>query len=160
MSQPTARLLSGARRAAPLLLGGLVGLLGVAGPAGGAVPSFDATIIYPTEAGFSRAIAPYQRALAANPRDAEASYWLGYAYLETSLLTLQGLIPYGSGYVTQAIQALERTVQLDPTHLGAWLLLAEAYDTVGDTAAADRAVQRALAVSTDLRVEGRGVPPR
>jgi cytochrome c-type biogenesis protein CcmH/NrfG len=149
------------RHASLALLGGLLlAVGGFSGSASAQVPSFDATVIYPTEAAFRRAIAPYERALAARPTDAEASYWLGYAYWETSALALQGLIPYGATYVREAIRALERTVRLDPKHLGAWLLLAEAYDQAGEAEKSAAAVDRAIALSRDLGVEGRAVPPR
>ncbi len=58
-----------------LAVAGLIVLL-VAGSAQ-ALPVFDATRLFRTEAEFERAIQPYQQAIAADPRNARAHYWLG-----------------------------------------------------------------------------------
>src|SRR5207302_9392936 len=89
----------------------LVGLL--AARAAAALPQFDLTKIPLTEAAFTRSIQVYQRAAAANPRDAEAHYWLGVAYWEASLQHRNMLIPYGDGYLDKSIAELERAVKID-----------------------------------------------
>src|SRR5207302_1081812 len=99
--------------------------------AAAALPQFDLTKIPLTEAAFTRSIQVYQRAAAANPRDAEAHYWLGVAYWEASLQHRNMLIPYGDGYLDKSIAELERAVKIDDNYLAAWQLLAAAYPTRG-----------------------------
>ena len=108
---------------------GVVGLM--AARATAALPPFDLTKIPLTEAAFTRSIQVYQRAAAANPRDAEAHYWLGVAYWEASLQHRNMLIPYGDGYLDKSIAELERAVKIDDNYLAAWQLLAAAYPTRG-----------------------------
>ncbi|HEX9247187.1 MAG TPA: tetratricopeptide repeat protein [bacterium] len=110
---------------------GLVGL--AAARATAAVPPFDLTKIPLTEAAFTRSIQVYQKAAAANPRDAEAHYWLGVAYWEASLQHRNLLIPYGDGYLDKSLAELERAVSIDDNHFAAWQLLAAAYPTRGSS---------------------------
>ncbi len=142
----------------------------VGAPARADVPSYDLTKIYPTEAAFTGSIKVYQDALAANPRDADAAYWLGNAYWTASILYRNGRIAYGAGYLDIAIDMLERAVRLDDKHLAAWQLLAEAYFTrgaargpAGKPAPSDQdkslaAERKALELSRDPSVANRGIP--
>jgi len=52
-----------------------------------APPGFDTTRVYDQPA-FERAIAPYTQAIARDPNDAGAHYWLGVAYLHLARLHL------------------------------------------------------------------------
>jgi len=141
----------------PLVVAALLGLLaGTAAAA--AVPSYDFTKIYPTEAGFMRAIQVYQSALAANPRDADAAYSLGEAYWEASVLYREGSVPYGAGYLDKSIAALERTVSIDDKYMAAWIVLVSAYQTRGDGAKADAAARKVMDLALELGLAGRGVP--
>ncbi len=133
-------------------------LIGTAA-AGGAVPPYADTTVHPTEAEFQQFIAPYQQAIAASSQDADAYYWLGIAYWQASSLARQGLIPYGADYLPRAIEALERTVTLDPGRLGAWLVLQEAYATAGKYDEAFGAAEKLAALSTDISLYSRGMPP-
>ncbi|HKV45668.1 MAG TPA: tetratricopeptide repeat protein [bacterium] len=138
--------------------------------ASAAVPPYNLTTIYLTEGDFVRSIAVYQRALAANPRDSEAYYWLGVAYWEGSIRSRDGLVPYGAGYLDRAIDALEHAVSLDDKNLAAWQLLAQAYPTRGaapsgasqgqlsDNEKGDRAAQKVVALSEDPTVAYKGSP--
>ena len=135
-----------------------------------AVPPYDFTKIYPTEDGFTRSIKIYQDALAANPKDAEAAYWLGEAYWWASVLYSHGRIPYGAGYLDRSIEALERAVSIDDKHMAAWQRLAVAYFTRGAApGATDKpaptddekslaAVQKVIELSRDSRAANRGIP--
>src|SRR5690348_8044078 len=82
-------------------------------PALAAVPPYDVAKIHPTEAAFVSSIKVYQDALAANPNDADAAYWLGSAYWSASILYRNGAIAYGKDYLDKAIGALERAVSAD-----------------------------------------------
>jgi tetratricopeptide (TPR) repeat protein len=149
---------------------GLMGLLAAGVVA--AVPPYDASKIYPNEAAFMASIKVYQDALAANPRDADAAYWLGDAYWEASVLNRNGSISYGADYLDKSIASLERAVNIDDKYLAAWQALALAYPTrnatPGGTAAfpqapSDRdkgwaAAQKVLALSRDPGAAYRGVP--
>jgi tetratricopeptide (TPR) repeat protein len=149
------------RRASLALLGGLpLAVGGFSGSAPARVPSFDATVICPTEAAFRRATAPRERARAPRPTDAQASCWQECACWETSALALQGLIPCGAACVREAIRALERAVRLDPKRLGAWLLLAEACGKAGEAEKSAAAVDRAVALGQDMGAGGLAVPPQ
>jgi tetratricopeptide (TPR) repeat protein len=96
-----------------------------------AVPPYDAAKIRPTEAAFMASIKVYQDALAANPRDADAAYWLGDAYWEASVLYRNGSIPYGADYLNKSIASLERAVSIDDKYFSAWAVLVSAYQTRG-----------------------------
>ena len=145
----------------------------LAGGALAAVPPYDPSKIYPNEAAFMASIKVYQDALAANPRDADAAYWLGDAYWEASVFNRDGSIPYGADYLEKSIASLERAVSIDDKYIAAWQLLAIAYPTrnattpTGNTlipeAPSDRdrawaAVQKVIALSRDPGAANRGVP--
>jgi tetratricopeptide (TPR) repeat protein len=135
-----------------------------------AVPPFDLSKIYPTEAAFMASIKVYQDALAANPRDADAAFWLGDAYWETSELYRYGTIKYGADYLDKSIAALERTVSIDDKYFAAWSVLVSAYQTRGaypsiagppapnDYDKSYAAAQKLIALSIDPAAVNRGVP--
>ena len=135
-----------------------------------AVPPYDSTKIYPTEAAFQASIKVYQDALAANPRDADAAYWSGVAYWDGSVLFRHGLVPYGQDYLDRSIAMLERAVSIDDKYMAAWQLLVSAYFTRGAApgvtdrpAASDdeksrAAAEKVLALSLDPSAANRGVP--
>ena len=151
---------------------GLVGLL--AGRATAAVPPFDLTKILANEAAFTRAIEVYQKAIAANPKDVDAHYWLGVAYWEASLQWRNMLIPYGAGSLDKCIEELERAVKIDDNYFAAWQLLAAAYPTRGTRAVFglgslvgvldDRekgwqATQKLIVLSQKISIAYGGAPP-
>ncbi len=139
-------------------------------PALAAVPTYDLAKIYPTEAAFASSIKVYQDALAANPRDADAAYWLGNAYWTASILYRNGAIAYGADYLDRAIAAAERAVSADDKNMAAWQLLAIAYFTRGAAPGATAAPaptdddkslaaeRKVLALSLDPQAANRGVP--
>ena len=133
-------------------------------PSAAAVPPYDPARFYPTEADFARSIAVYERAIAADPQDGEAYFWLGDAYWLASELYRLGLVSYGAGYLDKAIALLERATGIDDKNLGAWIVLVEAYRTRADRARGDpekeaMAEARLIAASFDLRVSTQAVPP-
>jgi tetratricopeptide (TPR) repeat protein len=143
----------------------------VAGGALAAVPPYDATKIYPNEAAFMASIKVYQDALAANPRDADAAYWLGDAYWEASVGNRNGTISYGADYLNKAIASLERAVSLDDKYLAAWQVLAVAYPgrnapgapyasppVPSDSDKGWAAAQKVVALSLDPAAANRGIP--
>ncbi len=144
----------------------------LAGGALAAVRPYDASKIYPNEAAFMASIKVYQDALAANPRDADAAYWLGDAYWEASVFNRNGSIPYGADYLDKSIASLERAVSIDDKYLAAWQLLAIAYPTrnatPGGTALFPQApsdsdkgwaaTQKVIALSRDPAAANRGIP--
>jgi tetratricopeptide (TPR) repeat protein len=148
----------------------LSALLG--GGALAAVPPYDPSKILPNEAAFMASLKVYQDALAANPQDADAAYWLGDAYWEASVFYRNGSIPYGAGYLDKSIASLERAVRIDDKYLAAWQLLAIAYPTRNATpsgntlipeAPSDRdkawaATEKVIALSGDPGAANRGVP--
>lgn len=109
---------------------GLIVLL-IAGSAQ-ALPVFDATRVFKTEAEFARAIQPYQQAISANPRNAGAQHWLGFAYLRAYRQHRQGWAPYAGGYLDRAIPPLQEAIKLDAALLPAYMSLYEAYWLKGD----------------------------
>ncbi|MBI3998687.1 MAG: tetratricopeptide repeat protein [Armatimonadetes bacterium] len=108
------------------------------------LPSFDTTRLYRTEAEFARAIQPYQRAIAANPRNARAHYWLGFAYVFGYRQWRIGVAPYASGYLERALPPLQEAIKLDPGLLAAYLVLHDAYALMGDDAKAEEVAQQML----------------
>jgi tetratricopeptide (TPR) repeat protein len=144
----------------------------LAGGAWAAVPPYDGTKIYPNEPAFLASIKVYQDALAANPRDADAAYWLGDAYWQASVFNRDGSISYGADYLDKSIASLERAVSIDDKYFAAWQLLAIAYPTRNappNTTAffspvpSDRdkgwaATQKVIALSRDPGAAYRGVP--
>ncbi len=101
------------------------------------VPLFSTSRLYLTEAEFTRAIQPYQRAIAANARNARAQYWLGYAYVYAYRQWTAGAAPYASGYLSQAVPPLQEAIKLDPLMMDAYLALHDAYQLMGEVAKAD-----------------------
>jgi tetratricopeptide (TPR) repeat protein len=91
-----------------------------------APPPFDATRVYASEAAFQQAIQPYQVAIAANPANARAHYWLGVAYFHAYRLWRAGLAPYAAAYLPRAIASLQEAVRRDPAWLPAYLVLHDA----------------------------------
>jgi tetratricopeptide (TPR) repeat protein len=123
---------------------GLVTVAVVAGLAGTALaqalPPLDVSVLYPTEAAFTRAIEPYQRALAADPRNARAHYWLGVAYLYAYRLWAVGAAPYASGYLPKAVASLSEAIRLNPSLVEAYTALHDAYHLMGEFETADRVI--------------------
>jgi tetratricopeptide (TPR) repeat protein len=120
-------------------------------PAGAALPSFNATQIY-TQAEFEAAIRPYVAAIAQNPNDADAHYWLGVAYLHGFRLFRFGVAPYGSEFASRAIAELERALQLRPGMFGALLALLDLYALTGDQAKWAATFDRLIALNPPLPV--------
>lgn len=114
----------------------LVGLMTVIAAAQ-ALPTFDATRLYGTEAEFTRAIEPYQRAIQADARNARAHYWLGVAYFEVYVQSKAGVAAYATGYLPRAITSLNEAIKLDPTLWGAYGVLIDAYVAAEDFDKAD-----------------------
>jgi tetratricopeptide (TPR) repeat protein len=153
-----------------LLTLGSVALL--AAVAAAAVPPYDFSRVYPREQDFQQSIKVYQDALQANPNDAQAAYWLGVAYWETSVYYRDGKIEYGAGYLDKAIGLLERAVQLDDKNMGAWMALSNAYFTRGgpgpsanwlypresDFDKSRAAEEKVIALSMDPSANNRAVP--
>ena len=104
------------------------------------VPPFNVTRLYTTEAEFVRAIQFYQRAIAANPRNARAQYWLGYAYLYAYRQWIVGAAPYASGYLERAVPPLQEAIKIDPLMVEAYLALQDAYQLLGDLDKANETV--------------------
>ena len=101
------------------------------------VPLFSTSRLYLTEAEFARAIQPYQRAIAANARNARAQYWLGYAYVYAYRQWTAGAAPYASGYLPRAVPPLQEAIKLDPMMTEAYLVLHDAYQLMGEVAKAN-----------------------
>lgn len=114
----------------------LVGAL-TAMAAAQALPVFNATRLYRTEAEFMRAIQPYQQAIQADARNARAHYWLGVAYFEGYRQSRSGIAPYAAGYLPRAIASLTEALKLDPSHLGVYGILIDALSSAGEHDKAD-----------------------
>jgi len=104
------------------------------------VPPFSMTRLYTTEAEFARAIQPYQRAIAANPRNARAQYWLGFAYLYAYRQWIVSAAPYASAYLERAVPPLQEAIKLDPLMVEGYLALQDAYQLMGDLDKANETV--------------------
>lgn len=109
-----------------------------------ALPTFDASRLFADEAAFTRAIQPYQQAIAANPRNARAHYWLGFAYLYGYRLSVVGTAPFASGYLAKAVPPLQEAIKLDPGLLAAYMALADAYWMMGELDKAEEVTQGLL----------------
>lgn len=109
-----------------------------------AVPAFNITRLYRTEAEFTRAIQPYQQAIAANARNARAHHWLGIAYLTAYRQSQIGAAPYAGGYVPRAIASLREAISADPNLTGAYLALHDAYKITGEDAKANAVLDQML----------------
>jgi tetratricopeptide (TPR) repeat protein len=108
----------------------VVGLAAV--PVAAQVPRFDTARVY-SESAFTEAIRPYTEALARNPNDVQAHYWLGVAYLHAFRMYRWGLAPWAAGFGVRAVQSLERAAEANPQP-AVLLALLEAYGLVGDRA--------------------------
>jgi len=97
-----------------------------------ALPPFSVTRLYLTEAEFARAIQPYQQAIAANARNAQAQYWLGYAYVYAYRQWLARAAPYASGHLARAVPPLQEAIKLNPEMIQAYLALHDAYHLSGE----------------------------
>lgn len=115
-------------------------LLPAAAAAQQPLPAFDQGRVYVREADFQRAIAPYQAAIAANPRNARAHYWLGFAYLYAFRQYRGGLAPYAAGYVPRAIASLRQATQIDPNFIPAYMMLHDALVLSGNLEEAAKVV--------------------
>jgi tetratricopeptide (TPR) repeat protein len=96
-----------------------------------ALPPFSTARLYVREADFAAAIRPYQQAIAANARNAQAQYWLGYAYVYAYRQWLAGAAPYASGYLARAVPPLQEAIKLEPGMIAAYLALHDAYHLGG-----------------------------
>ncbi len=134
----------GSRLVAAVLL-----VLTLAASAGAAVRPFDLSQFY-TQAEFQAAIQPYLQAIAANPNDADAHYWLGIAYLHAFRLYRFGVAPYAADFAPRAIAELERALQLRPGMLGALLGLLDLYSMTGDQAKWAATFDRLVALTPPL----------
>jgi len=109
-------------------------------PAPPRLPAFDQGRVYSREADFQRAIAPYLAAIAANPRNARAHYWLGVAYLYAYRQHRGGMAPYAAGFLPRATTSLRQAVQLDPNFIPAYLVLHDALVLAGNQEEAAKVV--------------------
>lgn len=144
----------------------------LAAVAAAAVPPYDFSRPYGKEQDFQQSIKVYEDALALNPADAQATYWLGIAYWETSVYYRDGDIKYGAGYLDKAISLLERAVRLDDKNMAAWIALSNAYFTRGapgpsanwvspapsDFDRSRDAEEKVIALSRDPNANNRAVP--
>jgi tetratricopeptide (TPR) repeat protein len=106
------------------------------------LPALDTFRMFADEAAFARAIQPYQQAIAANPRNARAHYWLGFAYLYGYRLSQTGTAPFASGYLAKAVPPLQEAIKLDPGLLAAYLALQDAYWMMGELDKAGEVMDR------------------
>lgn len=120
-----------------LLVVGIALLLAAQASAQAVIPPFDTGLLYWTEADFMRAIQPYQQAIAVNPRNVRAQYWLGFAYYWGYVQYAAGAAPYASGYLTKAEGPLLEAIRLDPTNLDAYTILVDVYHLMGNMAKAN-----------------------
>jgi len=117
-----------------------------------ALPAFNQSLIYTTEARFQRAIQPYQAAITANPRNARAHYWLGFAYLYAYRQSRVGVAPYAAAFLPRATASLRQAMQLDPAFIPAYLALHDALILAGELAQADALVQTLLSRTRPARL--------
>lgn len=103
-----------------------------------ALPIFNTSRLYTTDAEFNRAVQPYQQAITANAKNGRAQYWLGFAYLHVYVLSLGGGAPYASGFLPKAIDALSKAVDADPKMIDAYLSLHDAYALAGEVDKANK----------------------
>lgn len=133
-----------ARSAAGALCGGILVLLLATAAAAQAVPPFNVSRLYPTEADFTRAVQPYQAAISANPQNARAHYWLGFAYVHAYRRWQMGAAPYASGYLRRAVAPLQEAVRLSPGSADAYLALHDVYTLMGDYERAEEVIRQML----------------
>lgn len=127
----------------------VVVVLATTASAWAAVAPFDTSQFY-TQAEFERAIRLYTDAIARNPNDADAHYWLGVAYLYGFQFFRRGLAPYAGGFAPRAEASLQRALQLRPGTLGTVLALLELYSLVGDQVKWAAMFDRLLALTPPL----------
>jgi len=127
-------------RTAILIAGTVLVLVSVA--LAQAVPPFNVSRLYLTEAEFTRAIQPYQQAIQANARNSQAQYWLGYAYVYAYRQSLAGAAPYAGSYLERAIPPLNEAIKIDPTMVAAYLALQDVYFLLGDREKAEEVWQQ------------------
>lgn len=120
---------------------GLVWTMAAAQPGGGGSPAdryvAEGLALWDKN-DYPRALAAFERAVAADPKSAEARNWLGVALMEKA--DLPG-----------AIAALRQAVALDPRHGRAWTNLGAALVRSGDYAEAVKVFERALALEPNSR---------
>ncbi|HEY3248953.1 MAG TPA: tetratricopeptide repeat protein [bacterium] len=131
------------------ILAGMLTTLVLAASAAAAVPTLDTSQMY-TQEEFAVAIRPYTEAIARNPNDADAHYWLGIAYLHAFRLYRFGIAPYARDFAPRAIAALERALQLRPGMLGALLGLLDLYSMTGDQVKWAATFDRLIALTPPL----------
>jgi tetratricopeptide (TPR) repeat protein len=125
-----------------------------------AVRPYDFTKIYPTEDAFMRSIKGYQDALEANPKDAEAAFWLGEAYWWASVQYSHGLVPYGEDYLDRSIEATEQAVEIDDKYIAAWQRLVVSYYTKGERERSREVALKMIDLALrDPSAANRGMPP-
>lgn len=108
------------------------------------LPVLDTSRLFADEAAFARAIQPYQQAIAANPRNARAHYWLGYAYLYGYRLWQMGTAPFAAGHLAKAVPPLQEAIKLDPGLVTAYMALQDAYVMMGELGKAEEVTQLLL----------------
>lgn len=118
-------------------LAGLLVLVLAGGAAAQVLPPFNAARLYLTEAEFTRAIQPYQQAIAANRQHARAHYWLGYAYAYAFRQWRLGAASYAAGYGERAVASLQEAIRLDEAFAPAYLALYDVYRLMGQFDKAD-----------------------
>ena len=128
----------------PGLLPGLLVLVLAGTAAAQALPPFNTARLYLTEAEFTRAIQPYQQAIAANRQHARAHYWLGYAYVYAFRQWQLGAASYAAGYGARAVASLQEAIRLDETFTPAYLALHDAYRLMGQFDKADEVLAQML----------------
>jgi tetratricopeptide (TPR) repeat protein len=116
----------------------IVLLCAVLAAAQAALPIFNTSRLYTTDAEFNRAIQPYQQAVTANAKNARAQYWLGFAHLHVYVLWYHGGAPYASAFLPKAIDALSKSIEADPKMVDAYVALHDAYVLAGDLEKADK----------------------
>ncbi|HLE78003.1 MAG TPA: tetratricopeptide repeat protein [bacterium] len=124
-------------------------VLAVAVPVAAAAAPFNTSQFY-TQTEFERAIKPYTDAIARNPNDADAHYWLGVAYLHAYRLARMGLAPYASGFAPRVEASLTRALQLRPGMLGALVALLEFYSISGNDVKWAATLDRLIALNQPL----------
>jgi tetratricopeptide (TPR) repeat protein len=119
--------------------------LAAAGPAlAQAIPPFSTERLYLTEQVFTQAIRPYQQAVQANPNNAPAQYWLGFAYLYAYRQYVGGLAPYAAEYLGRAERPLQEAIRINPGLVDAYLALQDVYHLRGDDDRANEMMAKVL----------------
>lgn len=116
-----------------------------------ALPSFDITRYY-DQARFTAAIAPYTQAIARNPNNGRAHYWLGVAYLHMARFHRLRLAPFAAGFDERAVASLEQALRLQPAP-EVMLALLDAYALVGAHAKHNALLERVSALARPLPIK-------